>query len=175
MFERKMSRTERLAAWLVEARQRRLSGKVIHPVIFPDRSDYYPITFRYGVKSARYAAGYHTGEDHSCPIGSLCQSVSWGEVIHVGDGGLPGGWGPAYGNQVIIRTRNVRFDYAFCHLSSWSVQVGQKVVPGLIVGESGVSGNVTGPHVHFEARRAGGHYGDDVHPIRVKRMVVEVP
>jgi murein DD-endopeptidase MepM/ murein hydrolase activator NlpD len=54
------------------------------------------------------------------------------------------------------------------HLSSVGVAVGQKVVPGQQIGLSGATGNVTGPHLHFEARTTS-EYGSDVDPVAYLR------
>ena len=126
-----------------------------------------PVTTPYGKRGGMWKLGYHTGEDYAAPEGSLAVAVTWGKVIAVGITG----WGPAYGTMVIIRTASGRYDYAYCHLAHVIVRVGQKVRPGTIVGFTGATGNVTGPHLHFEARVAGGRYGDDVAPRRVRRML----
>lgn len=164
--ERKMSRAELLRNLVDRLRARRLAGKVVFAVLAADGINPYPVTYPYGVPNAVYAAGRHTGEDHACPVGSLAVATSWGEVVYAGDAAA--NWGSAYGNQVVIRMANGKYDYAHNHLSSVLVTAGQKVEPGTVVGLTGATGNVTGPHTHFEARFAGGHYGSDVDPIRVK-------
>lgn len=122
-----------------------------------------PVTTRYRVRGSSWALGYHTGEDYAAPVGSLAVSPAWGKVIAVGSTS----WGAAYGTMVVVRSG--RFDYAFCHLSTTRVSVGQRVRPGTVVGLVGLTGNTTGPHLHFEARPAGGHYGTDVHPRNVRK------
>lgn len=126
-----------------------------------------PVTTAYGKRGTMWMLGYHTGEDYACPEGSQAVAVTWGKVLAVGTTS----WGPAYGTMVIIRTASGRYDYAYCHLSAVLVKVGQKVRPGTLVGLTGATGNVTGPHLHFEARAAGGRYGADVAPRRVRRMM----
>ena len=125
-----------------------------------------PVTTPYGKRGTAWILGYHTGEDYAASTGSQAVAVTWGRVIAIG----ATSWGPAYGTMVIIRTASGRFDYAYCHLSRVRVEVGQKVRPGTVVGFTGATGNVTGPHLHFETRAAGGRYGDDVPPRNVKRI-----
>jgi murein DD-endopeptidase MepM/ murein hydrolase activator NlpD len=54
------------------------------------------------------------------------------------------------------------------HLSSIGVSVGQAVEPGQQIGLSGATGNVTGPHLHFEARTSP-EYGSDMDPVAYLR------
>ena len=43
----------------------------------------------------------------------------------------------------------------YCHCSKLCVQQGQVVAAGEKVAESGATGNVTGPHLHFELKLDG--------------------
>lgn len=147
-------------------RRRRLTGKATRAVVNPLTLKAYPVTYPWGIKSSRYAAGRHTGADYACPTGSLALALGWGEVIHAGPASS---WGEAYGNQVIIRTGDGAHDYAHNHLSAVLVKVGDHVTPGQVVGLTGATGNVTGPHDHLEARPAGGHYGSDINPATLTR------
>ena len=54
-----------------------------------------------------------------------------------------------YGNIVIV---NHGFGYKsrYAHMSRIDVRPGQKVTRGTVLGETGQSGRVTGPHLHFE-------------------------
>jgi murein DD-endopeptidase MepM/ murein hydrolase activator NlpD len=46
--------------------------------------------------------------------------------------------------------------------------VGQSVTPGQQIALSGATGNVTGPHLHFEARTTA-EYGSDIDPVAYLR------
>jgi len=59
---------------------------------------------------------------------------------------LPGG----YGNWVRVTHRWGHSDYA--HLNRSTVRPGQAVAKGAVLGESGNTGNSTGPHLHFSIR-----------------------
>lgn len=148
-------------------RRRRAAGKVL-PVVL-DQATLRPIgvSTPYLQRGPLWSLGYHTGADHPAPIGSLAIAVTRGTVIHAGPGAP---WGAAYGVMVIIRTAGRRYDYGYAHLSEALVEAGDQVVPGQVVGRTGATGHATGPHLHFEARRAGGRLGSDVRPIRVKQL-----
>ncbi|SBT39138.1 peptidoglycan-binding protein [Micromonospora auratinigra] len=45
--------------------------------------------------------------------------------------------------------------YLYCHLSSRVVAAGARVSPGQVIGYTGATGNVTGPHLHLEVRVGG--------------------
>ena len=112
----------------------------------------YGISYPYGVKNPRYAAGYHTGDDYASATGTKVVAVLDGTIAWSNnDGG-------AYGRWIGLRASNGR-DYVYCHLSVRSVSTGTKVVAGQKIGEVGATGNVTGPHLHFEDRPKGGGYG----------------
>lgn len=159
-FKRRQIAAARIRNWIV----RRRRGRVMSPV------KGHKVTYPYGVKSSRYQAGHHTGEDIACSTGSPAMAVSFGRVVDVGWGV----WGDAYGKQVVVEMPKGRFRrhalrYAHNHLSDITVREGARVRPGMVLGKTGATGNVTGPHDHFEARRYPWRYGNDVHPMRAKK------
>ncbi len=103
-----------------------------------------------------WSSGYHTGVDFVVPTGTPVKAVAAGTVVSAG-------WGGAYGNQVVIRL-NDGYYAQYGHLSQLSVSAGQTVTEGQQVGLSGATGNVTGPHLHFEIRTTP-DYGSDVDPV----------
>lgn len=60
----------------------------------------------------------------------------------------------SYGYHVII-AHDGGYETLYAHLSTLTASLGQKVRAGDIVGYSGTSGRVTGPHLHFEIHRNG--------------------
>lgn len=104
------------------------------------------ITTPFGKPGSWWAAGYHTGDDYATPVGTTVVATRAGRVVFAGWGG----WGSAYGLHVIVESSGVRHLYA--HLSRTSVSSGQGVSQGQRLGSSGATGNVTGPHVHYEER-----------------------
>ncbi|MEU3199202.1 M23 family metallopeptidase [Streptomyces sp. NPDC006996] len=115
-----------------------------------------------GYKSggAVWSSGSHTGVDFHAASGTPVQSVGIGTVVEAG-------WGGAYGNQVVIRMNDGTYTQ-YGHLSSIAVSVGQQVAAGRQIGFSGATGNVTGAHLHFEAR-TGADYGSDLDPVAYLR------
>lgn len=159
--------------------ERRKQGKVLYPVrLAPSATSPLgkpvPTSTPWNAKGDWWALGRHTGADFTCPTGSRALALTFGRVVWVGErGGWSGTPRPgqpwAYGIHVIIRTGDREFDYAYCHLSVAKVRTGQKVRPGQVIGLTGNTGNSTGPHLHLEARPAGGRYGSDVSPMNVRR------
>jgi murein DD-endopeptidase MepM/ murein hydrolase activator NlpD len=90
----------------------------------------------------------HTGQDFAAPIGTPIRSVMAGRVISVQFAG-------PYGRHVKVRHANGTVTM-YCHMSRFSVRVGQSVRAGSQVGAVGMTGNTTGPHVHFEVKPGGG-------------------
>ncbi|MEV0222678.1 M23 family metallopeptidase [Streptomyces sp. NPDC050704] len=110
-----------------------------------------------GYKSggAVWSSGSHTGIDFHAASGTAVHAVGSGEVVEAG-------WGGAYGNNIVIKMTDGTYTQ-YGHLSSIGVSVGQTVTPGQQIGLSGATGNVTGAHLHFEARTSP-EYGSDIDP-----------
>jgi murein DD-endopeptidase MepM/ murein hydrolase activator NlpD len=119
-----------------------------------------PTGTAYGVAGSMWSSGYHTGVDFPVGTGTPIVSIASGEVVSAGDGG-------AYGNEVVILHPDGHYSQ-YAHLSSISVAVGQQVASGEQIGLSGSTGNVTGPHLHFEVRTGPG-YGSDIDPLAYLR------
>ena len=101
------------------------------------------VTYAYGIKNSSYAAGYHTGDDYATPTGSSILAVRGGTIQWSNDSG------GAYGKWMGLMADNGRV-YVYCHLSTRTAQAGAVVQAGEVLGKTGATGNVTGPHLHFE-------------------------
>lgn len=111
------------------------SGNLLRPV-------------RGGIKTQ----GIHgnNGVDIGVPVGTTVYASMSGVVslIRGGDG-----WNGGYGNYIVIKHNNgVQTLYA--HLSGISVNKGETIEKGDVIGHSGNTGRSTGPHLHFEVRGA---------------------
>lgn len=117
----------------------------------------YTIGTGYGVKG-NWGLGYHPGVDYPCPPNTNVLAPAPGYVIRTA-------WDKSYGNYVLLRVNidGTPLDVYLCHLTTWRVKAGQRVLMGQHIAESGYTGNVRprgkrGAHVHMEVRKAGGRY-----------------
>ena len=97
--------------------------------------------------------GIHTGDDwHDGPdsAGNPIHAVADGKVIYAGNGG---GWGPAFGNHVLVAWDEHGRTSIDAHMSRIAVKNGQRVKAGDVLGYLGATGNVTGPHDHHEQHK----------------------
>lgn len=125
-----------------------------------------PVSFGY---LRPYSSGKpHKGVDFGSPKGTKVVAAIGGTVWYAGNGG---GWGSAYGAQVIIKgTLNGATRYVLvAHLSRIDVRTGQSVAAGAQLGLTGGvpgqwgAGNTTGAHIHFQVNRSSTWY-DHVDP-----------
>ncbi|MFI5985164.1 transglycosylase family protein [Streptomyces sp. NPDC051555] len=118
------------------------------------------VTTPYRQAGAMWSSGYHTGVDFVAAVGTPVKAVAAGEVVSAGNAG-------AYGNEVVIRHADGKYSQ-YAHLSRLEVSRGQHVLTGAEIGLSGATGNVSGPHLHFEVRTGPG-YGSDIDPVAYLR------
>ncbi|MBQ7447477.1 MAG: M23 family metallopeptidase [Eubacterium sp.] len=108
----------------------------------PFRGDYI-ITQRYG---EAITSAFHTGIDYACSESTPILASADGIVRRAA-------WDPyGYGFHVIIEHAAGK-STLYAHLSRIDVSAGTVLTQGKQIGLSGNSGNSTGPHLHFEARR----------------------
>lgn len=90
----------------------------------------------------------HKGIDFGAAKGTPVHATAGGTVVAAGPLAENDG---KYGNTVIIDHGAQRSLYA--HLNSVSVQAGQRVQTGQLIGAVGETGLATGPHLHLEVRQ----------------------
>jgi murein DD-endopeptidase MepM/ murein hydrolase activator NlpD len=104
-------------------------------------------TARFGTPGRLWKLGYHTGLDIAAPMGTPVRTAADGVVIeaemHAGYGLYAkvdhgGGVHTLYGHMRVLR-----------------VAAGDQVLAGDALGEVGMTGVTTGPHLHWEVRRDG--------------------
>lgn len=115
----------------------------------------------------------HHGIDMSNRIGERVRAAAAGVVIWSADGRQDEvdyfQNSPSYGNVILIehynQYRGQKLYTLYGHLSAAFVQVGDIVEQGQVIGLVGNTGQVTGPHLHFEVRLGENRYGSTVNPV----------
>jgi len=94
-----------------------------------------------------YKGGGHNGIDFRAPVGTRILAADAGTIKDIGntDTICPGG---SYGKWIIVEHPN-NLSTLYAHLSSVSVVKGAPVARDDVIGYSGSTGYVTGPHLHF--------------------------
>ena len=100
----------------------------------------------------------HAGQDISNPSGTAIYAAAAGTVIRRGTNVLTG----RTGNGIVIQHSGGIYTY-YGHLNAFRVAQGAKVSAGQRIGDMGTTGNVTGPHLHFETHN--GSLGAIVNPV----------
>lgn len=96
---------------------------------------------------------FHSGLDMAGPMGTPVHSTATGKVVFAG-------WKGAYGNCVDI-DHGLGIVTRYGHMSEISVNEGDIVKTGDIIGLEGSTGRSTGPHVHYEVR----YYDRPLNPV----------
>lgn len=110
------------------------------------------ITSGFGRRSQpkKGASTYHKGIDYGVPYNTSVKATRAGTVqVTRGSG---------YGTYIVIdhgQINGARMKSLYAHLNKAVVASGLKVLAGDVIGLSGASGNVTGPHLHFEIYKNG--------------------
>jgi len=88
--------------------------------------------------------GYHSGTDYRAKVGTPVVAVNDAKVVLVEKRFYSGG--------TVLLDHGQGVYTCYFHMSKFDVKKGQMVKKGEILGLSGKSGRVTGPHLHFSAR-----------------------
>ncbi|MEO8555288.1 MAG: M23 family metallopeptidase [Actinomycetota bacterium] len=114
----------------------------------------YAQSWRLPVKNYVLTSGFggrwgrlHAGEDFGVPIGTNLVSMSTGTIVFAGQES-------GYGTIVKIRYWDGTVSF-YGHMSRVAVTAGEVVAPGDVVGQSGNTGESTGPHLHLEIHPGG--------------------
>lgn len=88
--------------------------------------------------------GYHSGTDFRAPMGTKVVAANDAKVALVEKRFYSGG--------TVLLDHGEGIYTCYFHMSKFDVKVGEMVKRGEVLGLSGKSGRVTGPHLHFSAR-----------------------
>ena len=113
------------------------------------------VTSRYGPRNptTETVPKYHTGIDIAVNEGTVFIASMEGRVETVSSVG-------DYGNHIKIVNGDVMTVYAHC--KTIYVKQGDEIKQGQEIGEVGSTGNVTGPHLHFEIRKENRYVDPDL-------------
>ena len=100
---------------------------------------------------SQFASWYHMALDITADAGTPVVAGQNGVVTGINIGG----WDNGYGTSVWISNGSGSESH-YAHLGQVTVSIGQKVEVGsTVIGQIGMTGRTTGPHVHFEIRKNG--------------------
>ncbi|MEX1014822.1 MAG: M23 family metallopeptidase [Candidatus Paceibacterota bacterium] len=101
----------------------------------------------------RSSYGAHRAIDYGAPRGTSIRATGDGRVSFAG-------WGSSNGLGIYVKiSHGGVYDTIYAHLSDIanSVSTGSSVYQGQIIGYVGSTGYATGPHLHYEMHKYGGH------------------
>ncbi|WP_333742703.1 peptidoglycan DD-metalloendopeptidase family protein [Streptomyces ardesiacus] len=103
-----------------------------------------PYGTRFGQRGSMWSSGRHTGLDFPAKTGTKVVAVDNGTVQKVQSGG-------PYGKHVTV-SHGGGLQSLYAHMSAMVARAGDGIKQGARIGSVGATGNVTGPHLHLEAR-----------------------
>lgn len=112
---------------------------------------------------------FHQGMDFTGKIGTPLYAT--GDAVVKSVGSMSG-----YGRTIVL-DHGYGYTTVYAHLNDYNVKEGQKVKRGEVVAFLGNSGKSTGPHLHYEIRKAGqtldpvNYYFNDLSAEEYERMV----
>ncbi len=108
---------------------------------------HYWISSSYGMRVSPITGKwkFHEGIDLAAPQGTSVFACKSGIVVQCRE------HDPVYGNYIILRHSN-GMSSVYAHLSYILVKKGESVSTGTEIGKVGMTGEATGPHLHFEIR-----------------------
>lgn len=118
-------------------------GALGDSLLWPATSHYITSPYGYRIDPVGGIVGdFHLGLDIAGSIGDPVYAAQGGKVIRAS-------WFSTYGNCVDIQHPSGLIT-RYAHLSAYHVSVGDTVTQGQVIADIGATGNVTGPHLHFE-------------------------
>jgi hypothetical protein len=117
---------------------------------------------RFGYRDCAGCSSDHHGQDFNPGLGADIQAIADGVVSQSTDNG--GSLGTVIMIDHVIDGQTVTSVYAHMIEGSRTVEIGDTVRVGQVIGETGNTGMSTGPHLHFEIR-IGGINGTWVDPL----------
>lgn len=114
-------------------------GKFIWPVHGKITTEFGRVRYMNNIEEGR-----HSGVDIAAPIGTPVLACNRGKVIFAGDLNVTG--------LTVIVHHGMGLYTSYCHLSKIGVTEGEQVDTGEAIGQVGMTGLATGPHLHLTVR-----------------------
>jgi murein DD-endopeptidase MepM/ murein hydrolase activator NlpD len=108
----------------------------------------------------------HGGIDYRAKIGVPIRAAATGRVALAEE--------LYYSGKIVIVDHGLSVFTLYMHLSEIDCQPGDSIAAGQIIGKSGKSGRVTGPHLHFGVKIAG-VFVDPLRFVEDSRHLLEIP
>lgn len=114
-----------------------------------------PISSRYGTRTDPVdgtPGTFHNGVDYASPLDAPARSIGEGRVSTVATD-------ERSGLHVIVQGEGAHagWSWSYSHLANAWVDAGAAVAEGEHIADTGDSGRVTGPHLHFVVKRHGSY------------------
>lgn len=134
---------------LVESAEDERARKSAYPTLWPVTGPSVSFTSGFGYRRSPFTRIWkrHTGVDLSAPIGTRVRAASSG-VVRSAD--MRGGYGLA-----VEIDHGYKISTLYAHNATVLVSPGQVVQAGQVISTVGLTGQTTGPHLHFELIRNG--------------------
>src|SRR5262245_10957185 len=138
--------TAEVMASLLDARTQMSVHRGGVPSIWPVSGQ---VTSEFGLRPAPRSGGsrHHPGMDIGAPPGARVEAAAAGVITFAG--GSRG-----YGRMVVV-DHGGDLKTVYAHLATIFARAGQSVRQGDLLGTVGMTGNTTGPHLHYEVRFRG--------------------
>ncbi len=149
VLDAQLHRVEQQIAWVADATAQRSLELMRLPTRMPILGAELTSSFGNRTDPFTHASAFHAGLDFAAETGTPIASAAGGIVVFAGFK-RDFGWVVEidHGNGLLTR---------YAHASELLVRVGQIVTPGDRIAMVGSTGRSTGPHLHFEVLRGGGH------------------
>ncbi|MBE7036558.1 MAG: M23 family metallopeptidase [Ruminococcaceae bacterium] len=105
-----------------------------------------PITSPFGLRThpSDGTEKFHYGVDIGAPEGEKIKCAAKGKAIEVGNSS-------DYGNYILVQHADEIYTL-YAHCQTVLPKTGDEIQSGQVIATVGATGNVTGPHLHFELR-----------------------
>ncbi len=124
--------------------------KSTSPAVAPIENGRYTSYFGYRTHPITGEFSFHTGVDIAADSGTKIRAVYNGKVLKIGEDDRAG--------KYIFLQHDDGFVTFYCHCSEITAEVGAVIRQGETIAKVGSTGWSTGPHLHFEIRKAGIRY-----------------